>query len=417
MVLTALILLVLWAGSGLYAQRVVQQAEQLTLTSALLQGPLWLHRALIWSTKEAPAAAVADASASLDSVGDGPASTAEDEQGDDQAGESGETAAREEKVPARPLFATVKTQCPQCREETKHDREGVCKSCGQPNNSLRQAWGLATVDATEEVSVEEATIVSSLPVEQAPEPERVKHEVVELDRERELEPFDALPDRPRFGKVKTVCPRCRERTKHDREAVCTACGERNEWLAKRWELAPLGEQVRYEPVIASPTASDHPDTGKSSDEAQVELAAAGENLQPGRSPSPMEREAVGQGESLPDEADEDGQPAADSEALHVAEPVEVAEDAGEVDIPLELAPLAHLDQREQVDAAFGAEAAEQHEAVAQPEAGEQPPSAADSLRIDPPVATGRCPTCSRRRLADYFGKCVFCGADLPEEES
>lgn len=45
-----------------------------------------------------------------------------------------------------------------------------------------------------------------------------------------------LPSRPLFGSVQAVCEHCRERTKHDRHAVCRTCGKPNQRLVEHWDI-------------------------------------------------------------------------------------------------------------------------------------------------------------------------------------
>lgn len=73
--------------------------------------------------------------------------------------------------------------------------------------------------------------------------ESKEDELLALNLDAELEPFDSLPKRPRIGAVKTVCPFCRKKTKHDREGKCLKCKNLNTHLRRRWEIAQEGEEL------------------------------------------------------------------------------------------------------------------------------------------------------------------------------
>lgn len=79
----------------------------------------------------------------------------------------------------------------------------------------------------------------------APEPE-----MAVLDGRFELEAFDRLPQRPRAGWIKTVCPTCRKKTRHDREAVCRKCKRVNTWLSDRWQVDQQQENTSMPAVGA-----------------------------------------------------------------------------------------------------------------------------------------------------------------------
>jgi hypothetical protein len=81
--------------------------------------------------------------------------------------------------------------------------------------------------------------------------------VAVIDGRYELEAFDKLPQRPRAGFARTVCPTCRKRTRHDREAVCRKCKQQNRWLAERWEV---DEQSAYADMPALGLVAPHEQT-------------------------------------------------------------------------------------------------------------------------------------------------------------
>jgi hypothetical protein len=81
--------------------------------------------------------------------------------------------------------------------------------------------------------------------------------VAVIDGRYELEAFDRLPQRPRAGFARTVCPTCHKRTRHDREAVCRKCKQQNRWLAERWEV---DEQSAYADMPALGLVAPHEQT-------------------------------------------------------------------------------------------------------------------------------------------------------------
>lgn len=81
-----------------------------------------------------------------------------------------------------------------------------------------------------------------------------------VDSKQEVEAFDQLPSRPRAGFARAICPVCRTRTRHDRDAQCRKCKQLNRRLAERWqvdeypaagELSALGPVAPHEPSTLS----------------------------------------------------------------------------------------------------------------------------------------------------------------------
>jgi len=91
-----------------------------------------------------------------------------------------------DKLPARPKVGTVKTVCLHCHRKTKHDREGTCKRCGNPNDYIRKRWGLIGLGA------------------------------LQL-------PKNAPPPKP-AAPVEDVCPGCHRRARTDLNGDCIFCG-------------------------------------------------------------------------------------------------------------------------------------------------------------------------------------------------
>jgi len=91
-----------------------------------------------------------------------------------------------DKLPARPKVGTVKTVCLHCHRKTKHDREGTCKRCGNPNDYIRKRWGLIGLGALQLVK-------------------------------------NAPPPKP-AAPVEDLCPGCRRRARTDLNGDCIFCG-------------------------------------------------------------------------------------------------------------------------------------------------------------------------------------------------
>ena len=152
------------------------------------------------------------------------------------------------KLPGKPLLGTVKCLCPWCARKTKFDKEAVCSECDRVSPWLTEKWGIEkplplVKPVVDGISIEALQLAHQ-------QPNQPVEELVELDPDYEIEAFDQLPDRPRRGKVQTVCPHCHQRTKHDKEGLCQQCQQPNDWLRKRWGLVAMDAEVEVAaPVI------------------------------------------------------------------------------------------------------------------------------------------------------------------------
>lgn len=233
--------MVLWLTSGLYAASVAKAKnipEQLSPLSAALQGMLWLRRVLIWSAvqqdKLRPAqTTVAQQAEVFDAMGKIPEPTApafpaaSPSPGPLSGLTSGDPLAASSQVNDQPKDAASPEQVKIISEDDgavpSPPARPPIRPVAPPKPPITGAAGLRP-----EVKVEKSP------------------DMIALNPEMEMEPFDQLPEQPRFGSVKVVCPHCRQKTKHDSSGNCKQCHEPNTRLQYRWGLVDAHQIQRSE---------------------------------------------------------------------------------------------------------------------------------------------------------------------------
>ena len=145
------------------------------------------------------------------------------------------------RLPGKPVIGNIKSQCPWCQKKRSYGKDAVCQECGRVNPWLAEKWGIVKTPAA-------VPDFSSEVLNAARYTEQQEDQLVELDRDAEIEAFDDLPDRPKRGNVTTVCPSCHKRTKHDRKGLCGQCSNPNQWLLKRWGEVPMAEPLTVVPA-------------------------------------------------------------------------------------------------------------------------------------------------------------------------
>ena len=150
-------------------------------------------------------------------------------------------AKKPKRLPGKPIIGNIKSQCPWCQHKRSYGKDAACQECGQVNPWLAEKWGIAEPEAAApDFSAEVLSAARYQPQQE--------DQLVELDRDAEIEAFDDLTDRPKRGSVQTVCPTCHKRTKHNRKGECGQCSKPNQWLLKRWGEVPMAEPLTVAPV-------------------------------------------------------------------------------------------------------------------------------------------------------------------------
>lgn len=113
------------------------------------------------------------------------------------------------------------------------------------NNEISEGRKLKERPKISEINISESQTIEQLPSnkEKSIEDPFEFDNTLELDSNQELEAFDKLPSRPLVGNVKTVCPNCRKKTKHNRQGICLNCKNRNSWLRERWDILDEDENI------------------------------------------------------------------------------------------------------------------------------------------------------------------------------
>jgi len=245
--LSVLILVVIWwTGGGWYARRVALRMnleEQPSLASALLQGPLWVRRMLIWSTLDKQPGAQSVPEVSERSRTMAPAATPGPMSAPASIASSTEATAAPVNIPAPAGPAAEATLSP----------------------AVPQVFEAALLHAAPQVS------------EQIPEPIEAAPPAAPQVTEGDIRlpanaaPPKRLPGKPLFGSIKTLCPWCESKEKYGKDAACQKCGRVNPWLVEKWGLetqpaigvsataapapAPIMPESAPAPVASQPIAA------------------------------------------------------------------------------------------------------------------------------------------------------------------
>lgn len=276
------LMIALWVASGLYGRRLAtsrEALEQLGPVQAVVQGPFWLRRALIWTTVALPprlldpaaaaAAVAAPRSPEVASVDDVPA----------------DASSAVHPAVAGDLDADVAPAAfaPELDEPAAHiEPAGTFADATEPFVTGDPLGASADNAVVREPVAEPAAVAAEIfaPVEPAVAsydeptqsfvtvPERAPVEPPVSDTRDRAEqdlltsPHPAvdrpkrLPGRPMLGTVKTICPTCATKRAHSRQALCGSCGQINPWLAEKWKVevaAPTHEHdgVEDAAIVAS----------------------------------------------------------------------------------------------------------------------------------------------------------------------
>ena len=302
--LSVLILVVIWwTGGGWYARRVALRMnleEQPSLASALLQGPLWVRRMLIWSTLDKQPGAQSVPEVSERSRTMAPAAT--------PGPMSAPTSISASPEPPAPVNIPAPA------------------SDAVLNPPVPQVFEAALLHAAPQVSEQIPESIEAAP------PTAPQVTEGDLHLPANATPPKRLPGKPLFGSIKTLCPWCDSKEKYGKDAACQKCGRVNPWLVEKWGLdsqpaigvseiaapapAPINNAAIVPESAPAPVASQPIPTVAAEAPAAVELAPsaveAPEAIQ--EAPAAAVEEAAEVIESAPKMATEAAEPAQQQEA-------------------------------------------------------------------------------------------------------
>jgi hypothetical protein len=215
---------------------------------SLFLGGVWACRVLIWSTKDPSQNVKSQKSTEKEPSGgddqysknEPPASLEEGEQsalvvGDDLELEWQEPEGEKE------IFIPDESLMPESLTENREESEEA-KSAHPASEAVFEKEGKTA--SSQGYDHQPLVEVSPDLFENVPSKDQ-EGDTIMLDTKVELEPFDALPKKPKLGKVKTVCPLCQSKTSHDKQGICQKCHTANTWLRQRWGIAEEGEEITW----------------------------------------------------------------------------------------------------------------------------------------------------------------------------